>query len=149
MKPELKLRFLIPVLLVLCTFICQTTMAQSILGKWQMVKKSDCMEENMSSVNADTQQMLDDMKGMKATTPQVVTFKEKMNGEESTRILNKRKSSNSKSFLYKFNGESLMILDKKSQTLIDNYTVEKLSTDSLIISNATRPCETKIFLKLK
>lgn len=123
--------------------------AQSIVGSWQLVKQTNCIEENLTVDNADTQALVDDMKSMSGATPQVVTFKEKMAGEESTRILTKRKAANTKHFLYKFDGESLMILDKKTQTITDNFLVDKFSSDSLIVSAASRPCETRIFLKVK
>jgi hypothetical protein len=123
--------------------------AQSIIGRWQLVKQSNCIDESMTASNDGVQDMVDDMKSMAGATPQVVTFKEKQAGEESTRILNRKKSANTKNFLYKFNGEMLMILDKKSQTITDNYMVDKFSADSLIISNAARPCETRIFLRIK
>jgi hypothetical protein len=147
MKPDLKKQlFLTAVTFFSFTF---SVSAQSIIGRWQLVKQSDCMESNITAANDSEQRLVDDMKSMSVPTPQIVTFKEKLTGEESTRILNKKKTANSKSFLYKFNGESLMILDKKSHTITDNYLVDKFSTDSLIISNVSRPCETKIFLKLK
>jgi len=56
--------------------------------------------------------------------------------------------ANQKKFLYKFNGEMLLVLDKKSQTISDSYLVDKLTADSLILSNASRPCETKILLRI-
>ena len=123
--------------------------AQSIVGSWQLVKQSNCMEENMTAANDTAQRMIEDMKEMGSPSAQVVVFKEKMAGEESTRILTKKKTSNNKNFLYRFDGETLMILDKKSQTISDSYMVDKFSADSLIISNSSRPCETRIFLRLK
>ena len=123
--------------------------AQSIVGSWQLVKQSNCMEENMTAANDTAQRMIEDMKEMGSPSAQVVVFKEKMAGEESTRILTKKKTSNNKNFLYRFDGETLMILDKKSQTITNSYMVDKFSADSLIISNASRPCETRIFLRLK
>jgi hypothetical protein len=134
--------------LILCGYSVALK-AQSIIGKWQLVKESNCVEENITAANDSEQRLLEDMKSMSSATPQVVTFKEKLNGEESTRILTRKKAANAKSFLYKFDGETLLILDKKSQTITDNYLVEKFSSDSLIISNASRPCETRIFLRLK
>ncbi len=107
------------------------------------------MEENLTATNETTRDMVEEMKSMAPATPQVVTFKEKLQAEESTRILNKKRSGNNKSFLYKFDGERLLILDKRSQTITSNYFVDKFSGDSLIISNSSRPCETKIFLRLK
>jgi outer membrane lipoprotein-sorting protein len=123
--------------------------AQSIVGSWQLVKQSNCMEENMTAANDTAQRMLEDMKDMGSASAQVVVFKEKMSGEEYTRILTKKRTTNNKNFLYRFDGETLMILDKKSQTLTNSYMVDKFSADSLIISNSTRPCETRIFLRLK
>lgn len=123
--------------------------AQSIVGNWQLIKQTNCISEKIPASNDGTQDMIDEMKSMSAATPQVVKFKEKLNGEESTRILTRKKAANSKSFLYKFDGETLMILDKKSQTITDNFMVDKISSDSLIISNAARPCETRIFTRIK
>lgn len=135
---------------ILGCLLAASVSAQSIVGSWQLVKQSNCVEENMTADDDDSaQQLIDDMKNMSASTPQVVTFKEKMSGEESTRILTKKKVANNRNFLYKFDGEMLLILDKKSQTITDNFMVDKFSADSLIVSNVSRPCETKIFLRIK
>jgi hypothetical protein len=123
--------------------------AQSILGTWQLIKQTTCLEDEMKTDNS-TDAMVDQMKQMSpAALQQVIRFKEKGSGEESTRILTRRKTANSNKFLYKFNSESLLILDKKSQTITDRFIVEKISSDSLILSSASRPCETHIFLKIK
>ena len=128
----------------------QAGFGQTIVGSWQLVKQSSCLEDEMPEEANDTiDNMMMKMKGMSDATPQVIKFKEKGTGEESTRILGKRRSANDRNFLYKFDGETLYILDKKSQTLIDAYTVDKFSTDSLIISNASMACETRIFVKIK
>jgi hypothetical protein len=123
--------------------------AQDILGSWQLVKETSCLEQEMARENDSIQAVADAMKSMTPVTPEVIRFKEKSQGEQSTRILNKKKTTNSKNFLYKFTGESLLILDKKSQTLTDTYTVDRLDQDSLILSNTTRACETKVFIKIK
>lgn len=136
------------ILSTIFVFALVTGNAQSIIGNWQLVKESSCLEENITVADS-TQQLIDDMKSRSAATPMIVSFKEKSMGEESMRIISKRKSGYSKNFMYKFDGEVLMILDKKSHTITDNYLVEKFTADSLIVSNAQRPCETKIFLKVK
>ena len=122
--------------------------SQSIVGEWQLIKQSTCMEETMKPLADSTQRLVNDMKSRSGVTGSTVTFKENQSGEESTRIINSRKSGYTKNFLYKFDGEMLMVLDKRSRTITDNYIVEKFSTDSLILANASRPCETKIFLKI-
>ena len=90
-------------------------------------------------------------KQMQSRTPataQVVNFKKNLSGSESSRILNMARNANPKKFYYKFNGNMLLILDKKSQTISDSYTIEKFTADSLIVSHAARPCETRIFVKI-
>ncbi len=123
--------------------------AQSIIGSWQLVRQSTCVEDELGAGDAHTEELITDMKGMSGTTPQVLILKEKNEGEENTKIITKKKSYNSKSFLYKFDGESLYFLDKKSRTIIESFTVEKLAADSLIISNTSRSCETRIFVRIK
>jgi hypothetical protein len=80
---------------------------------------------------------------------QVIEFKENNSGKESTKIISSKKNYNSNSFLYRFDGRGLYFLDKRSKTIIEGFSVEKLESDTLIISNSARVCETKIFLRLK
>jgi hypothetical protein len=136
------------ILAFILTVFCLSASGQSIVGEWQLVKQSTCMDQKMKPLPDSTQQLVKDMKSRSTATASTVTFKDNQAGEESTRILNSRKSGYSKNFLYRFDGESLMVLDKKSRTITDNFIVEKFSTDSLILSNAARPCETRIFRKI-
>jgi hypothetical protein len=128
------------------TMVCQ---AQSIVGRWQLVKESSCVEDEMSPDDVETEELIDDMKSRSGATPQVIEFKDNNSGHESTKIISRKKSYNSKGFLYRFDGEGLYFLDKKSRTIIEGFTVEKLESDSLIITNSTRVCETKIFVRIK
>jgi hypothetical protein len=134
---------------ICCTLNFSILQAQDIRGSWQLVKETSCLEKEMGPENDSIQAIADVMKSMTPVTPEVIRFKEKSQGEQSTRILNKKKTTNNKNFLYKFTGESLLILDKKSQTLTDTYTVDRLDQDSLILSNSSRACETKVFIKIK
>jgi len=120
--------------------------SQSILGTWQLVKETSCLEGQLA--DADNP-LAAEMQQMASPSPQIVRFKDKGAGEESIRILNSKKSAGSKNFLYKLTTESLHILDKRSQTIAESYFVDKLTIDSLVISNAGRACETKFFIKIK
>ena len=127
------------------------SIGQSMLGKWQLVKQTTCIENELQEETETgvEDELVADMKSRDNGGMQVLTFKEKNAVEENTKIINKRKSYNSKSMLYKLSDTTLHILDKKSQTIIDSFTVEKLSGDSLIISNIQRACDTKVFIKIK
>jgi hypothetical protein len=135
----------------LLILICISTAgnAQSIVGRWQLVKESSCVEDEVETEDAGTQELIDDMKSRSGATPQVIEFKQNNSGHESTKIINRKKSYNSKSFLYRLDGDALYFLDKKSRTIIEGFTVEKLASDSLIITNSARVCETKIFVRIK
>jgi hypothetical protein len=122
--------------------------AQSIVGRWQLVKQSTCVEDELGETDEDTQALVDDMKSLQGASPQVLELRDNNTGQESTKIISKKKSYSSK-FLYRYNENGLYFLDKKSKTIIEGYTVEKLAEDSLIISNASRVCETKIFVRIK
>ncbi|MEO8474806.1 MAG: hypothetical protein ABI477_21575 [Chryseolinea sp.] len=123
--------------------------SQSIIGRWQLVKQSTCVEDELGKEDDDTQALIDDMKGMSGASPQVLELRDNRTGQESTRIISKKKSYNSKSFLYRYDDSGLYFLDKKSRTIIEGYTVERLEGDSLIISNAAKVCETKVFVRIK
>ena len=125
-----------------------TVKAQSIIGKWQLIKQTTCIETDIET-DEETEEMVNEMKSRDSGSAQIVYFKDSKSGEESTRILLKRKEANSKNFLYKFDGSSLYILDKRSQTISESYIVEKLAGDSLIVSSAARACDLKIFLRIK
>ncbi|HYF66559.1 MAG TPA: hypothetical protein VD884_00420 [Ohtaekwangia sp.] len=120
----------------------------SIVGKWQLVKQTSCIEDEIS-MDEESEALISDMKTRGKRTSQIIEFKDNNNAEESTKIINQRKSYNSKGMLYKFDGTSLYMLDKRSRTIIETFVVEKFSSDSLILSNSARACETKVFIKIK
>ena len=133
--------------LILCIQFPVSAQIGNIVGSWQLVKEGTCLEETASRKDVG-ETLREEMQSRSSATPQVVNFKDNSSGDESTRIFNTGKTANAKKFFYKFNGEMLLILDKKSQTISESYLVDKFTTDSLIVSNAARPCETKIFLKI-
>jgi hypothetical protein len=136
---------IISLILLSCPALAQRG---DISGTWQLVSQSSCVDETASADDDDSGELRNDMHSLSGTTARLVTFRDNSSGEESTRILNSKRTANNKKFFYKFNGEMLLILDKKTQTISDSYMVDKFTTDSLIISNASRPCETKIFVKI-
>lgn len=123
--------------------------AQSIIGTWQLMKETTCMEENMEPLDEDMEKIKSDMSGMSSRTPQVIVFKDNGSGEESLRIIDTRKNAGKSSFLYRSDADNLYILDKKSRTIKGSYKIEELTSSSLILSNASRPCETRIFVRIK
>lgn len=122
--------------------------SQSIVGSWQLVNESTCVDDNLTP-DEETEDVLNDMKAMSKPSTQVLVLKDNNTGDESTRIISKKKSYNSKGFLYRYSTSTLYFLDKRSKTIIEGFNVEKISADSLIISNTARVCETKVFVRIK
>lgn len=135
-------------LLTALTISFYASPGQNLVGSWQLVKQSNCLDEQANEQADDLGNLRQEMHAQSSAGQQVVSFKSNASGEETTRILNSGKVANPKKFFYKFNGKMLLILDKKSQTISDSYIVDKFSADSLIISNASRPCQTMIFVKI-
>jgi hypothetical protein len=124
--------------------------AQSLIGNWQLVKQTTCLEDQLpQDTSASTQDLLADMKSRNDRTPQVIRFTDNLNGEEDTKILNTRKNVNTKHFMYKVDGNTLYILDKKSRTIAETYNIDSWEGDNLILSNASRPCETRVLVRVK
>jgi len=137
-------------ILMICmvlSFVQATAQEAPLLGSWQLVSHVSCLEE-ASGQDSQEAVLRRDMQTRSSASAQVVTFKEKAKGVQSSRILNTSRVANSRNFLYRYNGELLLILDKKSQTITDSYFVEKLSADSLVVSSRSRPCDTRIFVKI-
>jgi hypothetical protein len=137
-----------PLVLVLL-LVCGISNAQGIVGRWQLVKESTCIENELDANSAEEQELISEMKSLSGAAPQTLEFKDNNSAVESTKIINRRKSYNSNALLYKYTGDALHILDKKSRIIIESFVVEQLSADSLIISNSSRACETRIFVKIK
>jgi hypothetical protein len=135
-------------LIVFLSGISIISPAQDILGKWQLVRQSTCVEDDLDPVSKEEEEIISEMKSMSGALPQVIQFRENNKAEESTKIFNRRRSYNSNALLYKHTPSALHILDKKSRMIIESFTIEKLTADSLIISNAARACETKVFVKI-
>lgn len=125
------------------------TKAQSLVGTWQLVDHTTCLEGELGDEDEATGDLLEDIRSRESGTPSVIRFKDDNSGDESIRLLASRKSDKRNNFLYRYSEGKLYFLDKKSRLLVGSYDVDRLSTDSLVFSNASRACETRIFIRLE
>lgn len=130
-------------------FALGSLQAQSIVGTWQLMKQTTCLEDNIAPMDEDVSKLKEEMSGMSSRTPRTIQFKDNNTGEESVRIIDTRRQAGKSNFLYKSDNNSLYILDKKSKTIKATYTIDELSPDSLILSNTSRPCEVKVFVRIR
>lgn len=125
------------------------TEAQSLVGTWQLVRHTTCLDAAMDDEDEATGDLLADIRSRESGTPSVIRFDDDNSGDESIRLLDTRKSGKRNNFLYRYSEGKLYFLDKKSRLLVGSYDVDRLSSDSLIFSDASRACETRIFIRLE
>ena len=121
--------------------------AQSIVGTWQLVRHNTCLDQEMDEDEA-TSELLDDIRSRSSGKPSVIEFKADNSGQETIQLLDTRRSSKRNTFLYRYSEGKIYFLDKKSRLLVGAYDVDRLSADSLVFSEASRACETRIFVRL-
>ncbi len=135
-------------LVIFFVFACSLAHSQSLVGTWQLVRQTTCLSDELGGEDPETDELVTDMQSRSSGTASVIRFKDNTNGEENIRMFDSRKSTKLNSFLYKFDGNTLHLLDKKSRLLLGSYTIESFTADSLIFSNAARACETRVFVKV-
>ena len=123
--------------------------SQSILGAWQITKETNCLEEEVTDTLQAGGEMLKEFNSKSSYSPKIIRFNEDNSGEESIKAMEQKKATSVKKFHYRFDGQSVHILDKKSHLLVDSWIIEKLTTDSLIYYVGGKGCERKFLVRLK
>ena len=119
---------------LLVLMVSQTAWAQSLVGKWQLMKQTSCIESELDNPNQseDMDELMAEMNSRKNRTADVIQFKTNYKGEQSTSILGKRKDVNDKNFIYNLTDKQLDILDPKSKTIIQTYIIEEITVSEMI-----------------
>lgn len=64
-------------------------------------------------------------------------------------VQNKKKPVQRKKFHYKFDGQNIYILDKKSHLIVGGFVVETLTTDALVYYSEGKECEKTTLVRVK
>lgn len=115
--------------------------SQSLVGTWQVVKQTNCLESEVSDTTKTDAELMKDFSSKSNRSPKVVIFRADNSGEEGIKTMEKKKTSNTKKFLYKFDGTSIYILDKKSHLITKSLIVDILTIDSLEYHSSGKNCE--------
>lgn len=118
---------------------------QSLVGTWQLTKQTNCLESELSDTVKTDPDMMKEFSSKSNRSPKVVIFRADNSGEQSIKTMEKKKVSNIKKFLYKFDGTTIYILDKKSRLITTSLIVDTLTTDSLVYHTAGKVCD-QVFL---
>ena len=121
--------------------------SQSLVGTWQMIKQSNCLEDEVSDTTKMDADMMKEFSSKSTRSPKVVIFRIDNSGEEAVKTPEKKKASNVKKFMYKFDGASIYILDKKSHLITNTLIVDTLTSDSLVYHSAGKVCEQVFFVR--
>jgi hypothetical protein len=122
---------------------------QSIVGDWQVTNQTNCLENEVSDTLKTDSAMLEARSSHSTRTPKVMSFRADNTGEESIKVQNKKKPANRKKFHYKFDGQNIYILDKKSHLIVSGFVVETLTTDALVYHSEGKECEKTTLVRVK
>jgi hypothetical protein len=120
---------------------------QSLVGTWQLTKQANCLESEVSDTSKTDATMMKDFSSKSNRSPKVLIFRADNTGEENIRTLEKRKPNQLKKFLYKFDGTTIYLLDKKSRLITGSLIVDTLTSDSLVYHAAGKACELVILVR--
>jgi hypothetical protein len=116
--------------------------SQSLVGTWQLTKQTNCLESEVSDTTATDADMMKQFSSKSSNrSPKVMVFRSDNTGEENVRVLNKKKPDQIKKFLYKFDGTTIYLLDKKSRLITGSLIVDELTSSSLVYHTAGKVCE--------
>jgi hypothetical protein len=130
-------------ILFIISVLLGTSMAQSdpLLGVWELQNHTHC-ESTKKTLLSESQRQ------QKNISPYTLVFLKNNQVTETGKIISPQKSYSSKAILFRYDGERIFFLDKRSKTLLEDYTIEKLDETTLVISNSKFPCETRIFKRI-
>lgn len=123
------------------TMLVVATQAQQLTGTWQVVKETNCQENELGEPTETEQEMLETMSALSGGLPKTVRFNEDATGEENWRTHGKRKPASKQKFLYRYTQGAIYFLDRKTRLITDTYIVESLTSAELIMFNKDRTCE--------
>jgi len=122
---------------------------QSIVGDWQVTRQTNCLESEVNETLKTDSAMLEKFFSSTTPTPKVIIFRADNSGEESIKEKTKKRVSSRKKFHYKFDGQNIYILDKKSHLIVVGFVVERLTTDTLIYHPEGKECERTFLIRVK
>lgn len=121
--------------------------SQSLVGTWQITKQTNCLEIEVSDTTKTDAALMKEFESKSTRSPKVMIFRSDNSGEEGMKTPEKKKTSNTKKFLYKYDGSVIYILDKKSHLITNSLIVDTLTSDSLVYHTNGKNCETVILVR--
>ena len=121
--------------------------SQSLVGTWQVIKQTNCLESEVSDTSKTDAELMKEFSSKSNLSPKVMIFRSDNSGEEGTKTIDKKKTSNVKKFMYKYDGTSIYLLDKKSHLIVNSLIVDILTSDSLEYHTSGRNCETVVLAR--
>ena len=115
--------------------------AQSLTGTWQVVKQTQCMDEQLGTPSETEAELLEAMESMAGAPPKVLLLNADMTGEWNWKTSGKKKAAVKEKILYRVSDGYLYILDKKSRLITDIFIIEMQTAESLSMFRKDRSCE--------
>ena len=132
-----------------CLLMVSQIQAQSIVGTWQLTDEKTCFQSELKESQTE-KELLPQMGSTSQTSgTRLFVLDKKGKGKEGVFSSGNRKGKEMAEFMYKLNGQELMLLDSKSGIMIRQLIVDELSETTLRIHDAKKDCEIKILTRIK
>jgi hypothetical protein len=122
---------------------------QTIVGEWQVTKQTNCLENEVSDTTKMDSSMMEAFSSSSTPTPKIISFRADNSGAESIKTLKKKHPVSKKKFHYKFDGQNIYILDKKSHLIVGGFIIETLTSDALVYYSEGKECEKTFLVRIK
>jgi hypothetical protein len=121
---------------------------QTIVGTWQQVDEKTCIQSEFKETETE-KELTPLMGGSKISVAKLIRFDMKGIGKEGIFSKGVKKGSSMNDFLYTINGQDLQFLDKKSGIMTQRFVIDSLGESTLMIHNALKECEARVFSRVK
>ena len=127
---------------------CVWAPAQLIVGTWQQTAEKTCLQQNFKE--SETEKELTPLMGPSGTTvAKQIVFTDKGSGSEGIFSKGVKKGSSKNEFRYAVRGSELQFLDKKSGLMTQRFVIDSLTESTMVIHNAIKECEARMFSRVK
>lgn len=134
---------------LILVFTSVQAVGQSLVGKWQVIGQTNCLEKELPDSVKSDDTLLEDFKNQSVHSPVVMLFTHDGVAKRMIKVTGEKKPAETKEYRYAFDGTNIKLLDKKSKSLVLVYTVEALTGDSLVYSVPERVCEKTTLVRIQ
>lgn len=124
-------------------------MGQSLVGKWQVINQTNCLEKELPNSTGSDDTFLKEFSTQSGLSPVMMHFGKDGSVKRIIKIIGEKKPAETQEYKFSVDGTTIHLSDKKSKTILRIYTIETLTNDSLVYVVLGRECEKTTLVRMK